>query len=223
MVRTAILATALCCSLFAHAAQEAAFVGRVVAEWIDDDPFVQKIRLVEPFAYRDTQGKTWTADGAHVLDGRSFSPIASELIGSAFAGELRRANLVFDYQSKSMAHPWREVHRMYFDALRTKGVPSVDAKQIYAAVYATGPRWETRDSSCFRTCHSNLLTLAWKPQVEPEIVRPVLEWIRAQDPDIEQIERRLNAVVLKPGPHLFTQGFSQLPDPTDAPLPAVIR
>lgn len=59
--------------------------------------------------------------------------------------------------------------------------------------------------------------------MEPEVVKPVLDWIRASDPSIQQIERRLNAVVLKPGPHLFTQGFSQLPDPSDPPLPAVVR
>lgn len=222
-MRFAILMLTMCCAAGVLAAQDGAFIGRVVAEWIDDDPFIQKLRLQQPFAYRDSRGSLWTADGAHVLDGRSFPPIAQDLIGPVFAGELRRANLMFDYQCKAMTMSWRAVHRMYHDAVLTQGVPALDAKLAYASVYATGPRWETRDSSCFKTCHANLPALAWKPQVEPEVVKPVLEWIRANDPSIEQIERRVNAVVLKPGPHLFTQGFSQLPDPNDPPLPAVLR
>src|SRR5581483_8202021 len=196
MVRLAMLFAAIFWAVRAFGTEQGAFVGRVVVEWIDDDPFIQKMRVAERFGYRDSKGKVWLADGEHILDGRSFPPLTQELTGPVFAGELRRASLVYDYQCKAMIEPWRAVHRMFYEAVRTQGMPAIDAKLVYTSVYALGPRWETKDSSCFRTCHSNLPSLSWKPQVEPDLLTPVMAWIRGADPSLEQIERRLNALIL---------------------------
>ena len=52
------------------------FDGRVVVEWLDD-PFVPTMRLVEPFEYRQSQGKAWKVPEGYVIKGRGMPPPAA--------------------------------------------------------------------------------------------------------------------------------------------------
>jgi hypothetical protein len=105
-----------------------------------------------------------------------------------------------------MSEPWRDVHRMFYYASLTEGAGEVNAKVMYAALYAAGLRWEMPGSRCFRSCHVAAPSLTWKPQVEDKDVRPVVEWIRQANPGLEEIEARVDAALKKPGPHVFAQG-----------------
>jgi hypothetical protein len=189
----------------ALAAAPGRFVGKVVVEWLDD-PFVPKLRLREDFGFEDQTGKLWLARQGQVLDGASIPPVFRETIGMPFVGEYRRASVVYDYYCQVMSEPWRDVHRMFYRASVTEGVGEVDAKVMYAALYAAGLRWEMPGSSCFGSCHAAAPSLTWKPQTEEEDVRPVLEWVRRTNPNLEEIDKRVDAAVKKPGPHVFAQG-----------------
>jgi hypothetical protein len=193
----------------------ARFVGRVAVEWLDDDPFITRMRLLQPFAYQDARGKQWGAPEGAILDGRSLPVAFLDLIGPAFAGDYRRSSVVYDAQVKAMTEPWRAVHRMFYEASTTEGVPEMDAKLMYALLYSGGLRWETRDSSCFRTCHARLESLSWRPMAEAQEIEAVTQWIRKNDPDLDRIDRKLDEAISKPGPHIFSQGYSRpiLPEP----------
>ena len=208
MKRFCILLAGAGLAVCAVAAEAPAFVGRVVVEWLDDDPFIARMKLVEDFAFRDPAGRQWVAEKGHVLDGRSIPLLFRDLIGPPFAGDYRKATVVYEYHAHRMHEPWRAVHRLFYDASRAEGVPEAEAKLMYMALYAAGLRWEQRGSTCFSHCHVAAESLSWMPVTTPEEVQPVADWIRRTDPGLDQIDRRLDATLRKPGPHIFVQGHS---------------
>jgi hypothetical protein len=190
------------------AADTSGFAGRVVVEWLDDDPFIARMKLVEDFAFRDPAGRNWRAEKGHVLDGRSIPLLFRDLVGPPFAGEYRRSAVVYEVQAHRMQEPWRAVHRLFYHASRAEGVPDADAKLMYLALYAGGLRWEQPGSNCFSHCHTAAQSLSWMPATTPAEVQPVVEWIRQVNPGLDQIDRRVDATLRKPGPHIFGQGFT---------------
>jgi len=181
------------------------FVGKVVVEWLDD-PFVPKLQLREDFGFEDQAGKLWLARQGQVLDGGSIPLVFRDMIGMPFVGNYRRTSIIYDYYCQVMNEPWRDVHRMFYHASLTEGADEVNAKIMYAALYAAGLRWEMPGSRCFRSCHAAAPSLSWKPQVEDKDVRPVADWIRQDNPGLDEIDARVDATVKKPGPHVFAQG-----------------
>jgi len=181
------------------------FVGKVVVEWLDD-PFVPKLQLREDFGFEDQAGKLWLARQGQVLDGGSIPLVFRDMIGMPFVGNYRRTSIIYDYYCQVMNEPWRDVQRMFYHASLTEGADEVNAKIMYAALYAAGLRWEMPGSRCFRSCHAAAPSLSWKPQVEDKDVRPVADWIRQDNPGLDEIDARVDATVKKPGPHVFAQG-----------------
>ena len=218
MKQVAVLVLGACLGAWCAAAEGPGFVGRVVVEWLDDDPYVPRMRLAEDFGFRDTGGRQWLASRGQVLDGRSIPPLFRDLIGAPFAAEYRRSTVVYESQCRAMQAPWREVKRLFYEASLAEGVPGIDAKLMYATLYAAGPRWEPRGSSCFRGCHASAEALTWMPATSAEEIAPVVHWVRQADPPLDQIARRLDATIMKPGPHIFVQGHSPpiLADPPAA-------
>jgi len=207
--RLAALAAGCCLAAWSWAAEAPGFIGKVVVEWLDDDPFVPRMRLVEDFGFRDVRGRQWLAEKDRVLDGRSIPLVFLDMIGPPFAGEYRKSAVVYETQCYAMQLPWREVHRMFYDASRAEGVPETDAKLMYLALYAGGLRWEQRGSSCFSHCHTARSSLSWMPLTTAEEIKPVADWIRQVNPRLDQIDRRVDMTVMKPGPHIFGQGFTR--------------
>ena len=80
---------------------------------------------------------------------------------------------------------------------------------MYMALYAGGLRWEPRGSSCFRGRHASAESLSWMPLTSAEEIAPVARWIRQSNPRLEEIDRKLDATIMKPGPHIFAQGHSR--------------
>ena len=167
------------------------------------------MRLVETFAFSDAGGRRWVAEKGQVLDGQSIPPLLRELVGPPFEGNYRKSAVVYESQCYAMGAPWRDVHRLFYDASRLEGVPELDAKIMYMALYAGGLRWEPRGSSCFRGCHASAESLSWMPLTSAEEIAPVARWIRQTNPRLEQIDRKLDATIMKPGPHIFAQGHSR--------------
>ena len=198
-----VLAVWLCAP--AYPAGPAEFSGRVVLEVLDDIELDHKLRLLEDFAFRDKNGRVWTAPRGGVIDGTSLPRALRLLPGLPPETEFRKASVLHDYHSRARVETWREVRRMLHSASLHEGLGPTEAKLLYAAVYAAGWRWEPRTSTCYRSCHAASTMLAWQPDVTQDELRPVLDWLRETDPSLDEIEQRVDAVTPRPGPHLFVQ------------------
>lgn len=189
----------------ATTADAGSYSGRVVVELLDDIEFVHKLRLLEDFSFVDDSGKLWLARKGGIVDDESVPREFQMLPGLPYVGEYRKAAVMHAYFRRAKTEPWKQVHRALFESSVEEGVTELEAKTLYAVVYAGGWRWETRDSSCYRSCHAASESLAWKPAITAAEIAPVLQWISNDEPDLDAIDRRLDQVVKRPGPHLFAQ------------------
>lgn len=184
------------------------FVGRIAVEWLDAATSGEPMRLLEDFEFRDGAGKSWLATKDHVLTGHSFPTVFRSLAGPPFAGSVRKAAVIYDYYSEVKTVPWRETNRAFYAASRAAGVDATQAKVMYMTLHAEGPRWETKEGShCYRSCHAAASMLAWRPVIGDEAdLHPIVEWIERDDPELGDIDRRVDGITKRPGPHLFAQG-----------------
>ena len=115
------------------------FEGCVHACWLDDGRYMA---LLKPLVFHQTRGnKTWTAPAGTVTDGATIPPVFWTAIGGPFEDRYRDAAVNHDYECCVQQNPWRDVHRMFYDAMMTRGVEPWRAKLMYFAVYHTGPSW----------------------------------------------------------------------------------
>ncbi len=203
--KTLLLVLGTLCSGGLLAAQEAGFSGRIMVEWVEENQFVAAMRLVEPFSFTQANGKTWLVPEGSVVDGRSMSPLFVRLSGHPFEGGFRKTAVVYDHAAKQQSQPWQAAQQMFFEASVSEGILPIEAKVMYLLINATGPRWVVRgESSCFNQCHhTGDSELVWRPLVDDEPVVGLVSWVRDEDPELEDIERRVSGIVLHPGPHIF--------------------
>jgi hypothetical protein len=199
-----LLASPVVCSAVL-AADTAHFIGKVAVEWLDDDPFIPGMRLIEDFGFADPRGKRWIAQQGAVLDGRSLPLLFRDTFGLPFEGQYRKTAVVYDHYCHAMNESWRQVQRMFYDAAVTEGVDPIEARLMYVTLYASGLRWEMKDSSCFRGCHAAAASLTWKPASADIDFTPVMSWVRESAPNLDQIDQRLDGLIKRPGPHIFVQ------------------
>jgi len=122
----------------AFAADWGRFEGNVLVEWLDDG---RRMQLLEDFAYIDPASMRWLAPRRSTIDGASIPRALWALIGGPYEGKYRNASVVHDVECKTHAHRWKDVHRMFYNAMRCGGVQWLKAKIMYGAVYHFGPRW----------------------------------------------------------------------------------
>lgn len=203
-----ILLCALVCTGAAGAiAADSGFSGRVAVELLDNIENDHRLRLLEDFSFRDPNGRVWTARAGGIVDGMPAPAGKPAWFRLQYPGRLRKAAVVHDYYVAEKREPWRDVHRMYFYANLAEGVSSPEAKIAYMLIYAAGWRWEPRGSSCYGSCHAAASILAWRPDVEIDSLQPLTDWIWASDPGLDDIDRRADKLIRRPGPHLFSQGY----------------
>ena len=114
------------------------FKGRLITSWGNDG---RKMILEETFAYIDPRTKVWQVPKGTTVDGASIPWAMWSIIGGPFAGKYRRASVIHDYYCDLRSRPWKQVHRVFFNAMLAAGVEERKAKIMYAAVYHFGPRW----------------------------------------------------------------------------------
>jgi hypothetical protein len=118
------------------------FEGKVVAEWDDGG---RDMTLVQPFAYVDPRQERWAAPAGAVVNGASIPRPFWSFIGGPFSGRFRNASVVHDVACVARVRPWRDVHRMFYEACRCGRVAVVKAKTMYYAVHHFGPRWRIEE------------------------------------------------------------------------------
>jgi hypothetical protein len=186
------------------------FQGGVVVEWLDD-PFTPSMRVLREFGFTQTDGTRWQVRAGQVLSGRGLPPLFRDLPelreagGQAFHSGWRRSALIYDSAVQSMTQPWDAAQRMFFEASLTEGVPSREAKVMYALLAAQGSRWEVAGSRCYGSCHSPSRPLEWRPMVDEARVRELVRWVHATDPTLDEIGLRARTAIRATGPHIFPQ------------------
>ena len=107
-------------------------------ELLDDG---RKARLISPLSYIAQDGRPWPVPEGTIVDGASIPRLFWTLIGGPFEGKYRNASIIHDRYCDVHERPWRDVHRMFYAAMRCSGVTLAQAKVMFYAVYRFGPRW----------------------------------------------------------------------------------
>jgi hypothetical protein len=94
---------------------------------------------------------------------------------------------------------------MFFEATVVEGVPAQDAKVMYLVLAAQGTRWEVAGSRCYGSCHGLQAPLEWRPVVDEARLNALVDWVRAADPPLKEIDLRAQSAIRAVGPHIFTQ------------------
>ena len=100
--------------------------------------------------------------------------------GGPFEGKYRNASVLHDVAYDQRTRPWQQVDRMFYDAMRCSGVGVVEAKTFYFALYRHGHHWK------FKKKTDETRTTV----VNPGEVDAIQEWIRNNNPSLDQIETR---------------------------------
>jgi len=124
-------------------------------EFTGSDPIIQlledgrKARLVRSIGYVGPRPELlqWAVPADIIVDGASIPRAFWSLIGGPFEGRYRNASIVHDHYCVLKSVPWKAVHRMFYTAMRCSGVPAVQAKIMYYAVYRFGPRWPSTEEA----------------------------------------------------------------------------
>jgi len=151
------------------------FDGRVIARWHDNG---RDMSLVESFTYIDPAAVRWHAPAGSVVNGASIPRAFWSVIGSPFTGRFRNASVVHDVACVDRTRPWRQVHRMFYEACRCGRTNVVQAKIMYYAVSHFGPRWQP---------DGRTLRMQTLPSPSPAEVRRIVRWFKAHDPDAADI------------------------------------
>ena len=114
------------------------FEGDLVVQFLNDG---RLCKLIQRYAYLRPDGTEWIVPPGTIVDGASIPKLFWSLIGGPFEGRYRNASVVHDRYCDTRERPWRDTHRMFYEAMRCNGVQALKAKVMFYAVNRFGPRW----------------------------------------------------------------------------------
>jgi len=124
---------------------------------------------------------TWT-DGASVprlalfiTDGRFQEEfLKAAIVHDAYCQEFNKARCKDQFQKR----PWRDVHRMFYEACLAGKTSSLKAKLMFAGVWWGGPRWDDPQSH-LQSVDDEVLQIGY---------RSCERFIEGNDPSVQEIE-----------------------------------
>jgi hypothetical protein len=122
----------------ATAAKTGRFVGSVVAQWAENG---RDMVLMQPFEFIGPDGQSWPVPAGATVNGASIPKVFWSVIGGPFEGLYRNASVVHDYYCGTRSRPYRQVHKVFYDAMMASGVDHSTAWLMFEAVDRFGPRW----------------------------------------------------------------------------------
>ena len=180
------------------------FVGSGQIEKLDDDSFVPHFRLIDELGFEQADGEVWVTPSNAIVDGRSVPLLFNKLIGNPFDLDFRKTAITYDFAVKSKFHPWKSAQRMFYDGAVTEGVDPVKAKVMYTLLSASGSRWAQHSpDGCFNRCHNRFKELEWRPTVNEQQLISLLDWVRKENPSLDEIDQQANKAILDQGPHIM--------------------
>lgn len=114
------------------------YEGNPAFEWLPDG---RHMKLLNDFTYYDPSDEAWPVPAGAQVDGASIPRLLWTVIGGPFAGAYRNASVIHDWYCDIRSRPWKSVHKMFYNAMKTSGVAELQAKIMFAGVYYKGPRW----------------------------------------------------------------------------------
>jgi hypothetical protein len=97
--------------------------------------------IKKDFKYIDPQKVEWLTTPPDKTDGATIPPWAQPFIGTPFEKDFIKAAVIHDHYCDREVRPWRQTHRVLYDALIESGVSVAKSKLMYYAVYFAGPKW----------------------------------------------------------------------------------
>jgi hypothetical protein len=154
------------------------FSGPIETRWEADG---RTMTLLNELRYTDPKGVVWIAPAGSRVDGASIPRALWSFFGGPFEGKFRNASVLHDVAYDQKSRPWQQVDRMFYDAMRCSGVGSVQAKTFYYALYRHGRHWKRKKEEPRATA------------VDPAEVDAIQDWVRQNDPSLDQIDSRAAA------------------------------
>jgi hypothetical protein len=165
----------------ARAATWGYFSGEVETRWENDG---RTMVLLNELRYTDPYGVVWVAPSGAKVDGASIPRAFWTIMGAPFEGKYRKASVLHDVAYDEQRVAPEEADLMFYNAMRASGVGAVTAKTMYYVLLRHGRHWK----------HKQALPAGegtGRPtQVNPDEVDEIQQWIRTNDPDVNQIQQR---------------------------------
>lgn len=151
---------------------DAHFVGEVDVRWLVENGEDRKMQLLSDFAFVDSNNVRWEAKKNDVIDGASIPEVIwSQIVGTPFIGDYRRASVVHDVACDKQMHTSKDAHRMFYEAMLADGTPQPRALLFYTAVRLFGPQWEK---------HAGLTSIKFKSTLLSSTSGTVLDFNRLE-------------------------------------------
>ncbi|MDX2264322.1 MAG: DUF1353 domain-containing protein [Hyphomicrobiales bacterium] len=149
------------------------YVGSVVTRWNEDG---RRMTLVNPFEYIDPSNVRWPVPAGTTVDGASIPRVFWSLIGGPFEGKYRNASVVHDFYCQVRTRPHVNVHRVFYDAMKTSGLVDRTSWLMYQAVAQFGPRWAAVkvDPKCEIVDENYDFAACSRNTAKPDVVMPAL-------------------------------------------------
>jgi uncharacterized protein DUF1353 len=174
------------------------YSGAPVTRW---DPDGRTMTLLSELRYTDPKGETWVAPTGSVVDGASIPRSLWSVMGGPFEGKYRNASVLHDVSYDQHNRPWQDCDRMFYNAMRCSGVGAVEAGTMYYALYKFGHHWKFEVKKARPLKPKEAAELARNEQfpraipVNPAEINDARNWIRGNEPSLEQIEQHADAEV----------------------------
>ena len=157
------------------------FSGPVETRWENDG---SNMVLLSELRYTDPYGEVWIAPAGARVDGASIPRAFWSIIGGPFEGKYRNASVLHDVAYEEQSRPWEDADRMFYNAMRCSGVGVMTAKTMYYALRRHGRHWKHRQALPVDNGPSRATA------INPGEVSEIQDWIRTNDPSLDQIEAR---------------------------------
>src|SRR4026207_1212524 len=161
------------------------------------NPDGRTMTLLTELRYTDPKGNIWVAPIGSIVDGASIPRALWSFMGGPFEGRYRNASVLHDVAYDQKNKPPAVVDRLLYDALRCSGVGAVEAKTMYYALLRFGRHWKFTVKKAKPVLPESSRPLLEQPSrsttVDPSEVGAIQQWIRQNDPSLDQIESRVDS------------------------------
>jgi len=161
------------------------------------DPDGRTMTLLNELRYTDPQGTVWVAPAGSIVDGASIPQYLWSFMGGPFEGKYRNASVLHDVAYEQKKRPPAECDRMFYNAMRASGVSAVESKTMYYSLLRFGHHWKFPIKKAKPVKPKDLerqgatMEAEQVPRAEPATdIDATRDWIRGNDPSLEEIEQR---------------------------------
>lgn len=170
------------------------YSGPVETRWAPDG---RTMTLLNELRYTDPKGVVWIAPAGSEIDGASIPRALWSFMGGPFEGKYRNASVLHDVAYGQQNRPPAEADRMFYNAMRCSGVGAMEAKTMYWALLRFGRHWKFAVKKARPVLpDSTEELLRREPRtttLDPSEVGAIQQWIRQNDPSLDQIESRADS------------------------------